>query len=60
MVGVNCSRYFICSFGEHGEDAIVDVVIHKDDACGSLAYAVVDEGVGIEDLPVVEDALLGR
>ena len=60
MVGVDGSSHLVCSFGEHSEDAVVDVVVDEDDACGSFAYAVVDEGIGIEDLSVVEDTLLGR
>ena len=58
--GIDGSRHLICSFGEHGEDTIVDIVVDKDDACGSFSYTVVDEGVGIEDLTIVEDALVGR
>ena len=59
FLGVNRRSHFICSFGEHGEHAIIDIVVNEDDACGSFAYTVVDEGVGIEDLPIVEDALVG-
>ena len=59
FLGINGNSHLVCSFGEHGEHAIIDIVVNEDDACGGFAYAVVDEGVGIEDLPVVEDALVG-
>ena len=60
FLGINRRSYLVCSFGQYGEDTIVDIVVNEDDACGGFAYTVVDEGVGIEDLTVVEDALVGR
>ena len=60
FLGVDLGCNSLAAFIEHGEYAIVDIVINEDDACGGFAYAVVDEGVGIEYLSVVEDALVGR
>ena len=58
--GIDGSRHFVCSFGEHSENAIIYIVVNENDARGGLSYTVVDEGVDIEDLTVVEDALVGR
>lgn len=58
FLGVNGSSHLVCSFGEHGEHAIVNVVVNEDDACGRFAYAIVDESVSIKDLTVVEDTLV--
>ena len=60
FLGIDGSRHFVCSFGEHGEYAIVYVVVNEDDSGGGFAYAVIDESVGIKDLPIVEDTLVRR
>ena len=58
--GIDGSSHLVCSFGEHGEHAVVYIVVNEDNSCGGFAYTVVDEGVGIEDLSIVEDTLVGR
>ena len=58
FLGIDSSCHFVCSFGEHGEHAVVYVVVNEDDACGSFVYAVVDKSISIEDLTIVEDALV--
>ena len=42
---------------EHGQSIDVDIVVDERDGAFGLLDEVDDMGVGIEDLPVVEDAL---
>ena len=60
FLGVNRRNHLVCSFGEHGEHAVVYIVVNEDNSRGGFAYTVVDESIGIKDLPIVEDALVGR
>lgn len=45
---------------EQGQHRVVHIVVEQDDAALGTADKVTDKGVGVEDLPVVEDALVGR
>ena len=60
FLGIDSRSHLVCSFGEHGEHAIIYIVVNEDNSRGGFAYAVVDEGVSIKDLPIVEDTLVRR
>ncbi len=42
---------------EQGQYRVVHIVVEQDDAALGTADKVTDKGVGVKDLPVVEDAL---
>ena len=55
---VDGSRDFLPSLVEHRQHSVVHIVVEQYDAFLGRADKVGNEGVGIEDLPVEEDALL--
>lgn len=58
LLGVDGGGNFLAAFVEHCQHSIIDIVVEQHDAFLGRADEVGDEGVGIEDLPVEEDALL--
>ena len=56
LAGVDGGRDVGISIAEHRQGIDVDVIVDKDDRCLGLFDKADDMGVGIEDLPVVEDA----
>jgi len=56
LAGVDSGRDVGISIAEHRQGIDVDVIVDKDDGCLGLFDKADDMGVGIEDLPVVEDA----
>ena len=57
LAGVDGSRDVVCTMAQHRQGIDVDVVVDERDGTLRLLNEVDDMGVGIEDLPVVEDAL---
>lgn len=69
LLGVDGGGNFLAAFVEHCQHSIIDIVrstssrgipVEQHDAFLGRADEVGDEGVGIEDLPVKEDALHRR
>ena len=56
LAGVDGGRDVGISIAEHRQGIDVDVIVDKDDGCLGLFDEADDMGVGIEDLPIVEDA----
>ena len=56
LAGVDGGRDVGISIAEHRQGIDIDVIVDKDDGCLGLFDKADDMGVGIEDLPVVEDA----
>ena len=56
LAGVDGGRDVGITIAEHRQGIDVDVVIYEDDGCLGLFDEADDMGIGIEDLPVVEDA----
>ena len=56
LAGVDGGRDVGITIAEHRQCIDVDVIVDKDDRCLGLFDEADDMGVGIEDLPVVEDA----
>lgn len=57
LAGVDGDRNVGVAIAEHRQGIDVDVVVDEDDGCLGSFNETDDMGVGIEDLPVVEDAL---
>ncbi len=57
LLGIDGGRNPIASFVEHRQHSVVHIVVEQHDAFLGRAYKVGDEGVGVEDLSVEEDAL---
>ena len=60
LTSIDGSRDVGITIAEHRQGIDVDVVIYEDDGCLGLFDKADDMGIGIEDLPVVEDALYRR
>ena len=60
MAGVDGGRDVGITIAEHRQGIDVDVVVDEDNGCLGLFEEADDVDVGIEDLPVVEDALYRR
>ena len=58
LLGVDGGGDFLPSLVEHRQHGVVHIVVEQYDAFLGRADKVGNEGVGIEDLPVEEDALL--
>ena len=56
LTGVDGGRDVGITIAEHRQGIDVDVIVDKDDRCLGLFDEVDDMHIGIEDLPVVEDA----
>ena len=56
LVGVDCGADIGIALAEQGEGGFVDVVVDEDDGLSGLLDEVGYLHIGIEDLPVVEDA----
>ena len=56
VTGVDGGRDVGCAMAQHGQGIDVDVVVDERDGAFGLLDEVDDMGIGIEDLPVVEDA----
>ncbi len=54
---VNLCAHPVGTFVEEGQHRVVNIVVEQDDAALGTADKVTDKGVGVKDLPVVEDAL---
>ena len=54
---VNLCTHSVGTFVEQGQHRVVHVVVEKDDAALGTADKATDKGVGVKDLPVLEDAL---
>ena len=55
LAGVDGGRDVGITIAEHRQGVDIDVVVDEDDGCLSLFDEADDMGIGIEDLPVVED-----
>ena len=60
LTSVDGGRDVVITIAEHRQGIDVDVVIYEDDGCLGLFDKADDMDIGIEDLPVVEDALYRR
>ena len=60
LAGVYGGRDVGITIAEHRQGIDVDVIVDEDDGCLGLFDEADDMGVGIKDLPVVEDALHRR
>ena len=58
LLGVDGGGDFLPSLVEHRQHGVVHIVVEQYDAFLGRADKVGNEGVGIEDLPIEEDALL--
>ena len=56
LAGVDGGRDVGITIAEHRQGIDVDVIVDEDDGCLGLFDEADDMGIGIEDLPVVEDA----
>ena len=56
LAGVDRCRDVGIAIAEHRQGIDVDVIVDEDDGCLGLFDEADDMGIGIEDLPVVEDA----
>lgn len=57
---VNLCTHAIGTFVEQGQHRVVHIVVEQDDAALGAAHQVADKSVGIEDLPIEEDAFHWR
>ena len=60
LTSIDGSRDVGITIAEHRQGIDVDVVVDEDNGCLGLFDEADDVDVGIEDLPVVEDALYWR
>ena len=60
LASVDGGRDFGAAIAQHGQGINVDVVVYKHNGCLRLLDQVDDMGIGIENLPVVEDAFYWR
>ena len=60
LTGIDGGRNIGIAITEHRQGIYVDVVVYKDDGMLRLPDETDNLGIGIEDLPVVEDTLNRR
>ena len=60
LLGVDGGRHLSLALVEHRQHGIVDIVVEENDALLGRADEVGNKSVGIEDLPIEEDALNRR
>jgi len=58
LLGVDGGRDFLPSLVEHRQHGVVHIIVKQHDTLLGRADEVRNEGVGVEDLPVEENALL--
>ena len=58
--GVNLRTNSIGSLVKHGQHRVIHIIVEQDNATFGTSDEVVDKGVGIENLSIVEDALRRR